>query len=882
MTRYLLLFTLLISLCCTLPAQSTAGTEFWLGYMENLNLAFNDAPAFSVVINAETPTSGQVEVPATGLTIPFTAPVGTTEVFLPNAIFYSEGSESIDNKGIRITTADPVRVQAFHYRLYFAESTNLLPTTELGASYLVTTILDEGGLQPSSLVIVATEDESEIRITPSALTLGLRPAGVPFTITLDEGENYQIKSAEDLAGTEVQSLSGHPIAVFGGAQQANIIDGFCPGGADSHVWDQSLPIEDWRDLYYFVPFSGQGGDRIRILAVEDNTRVFFDCEQVATLDAGTLFESFLMAPTIVSSTAPISLTQYTNNFSCEPSQLGDPNGLSYLPAGFRATNFRWYSSDRANPSADSGRHFDRHFVTIVGPVEATANVSLDGNSVSGFLPFSANPDWAYAQVQVDGGTHELSAAESVQVYSYGFGFADSYTHHLGYTEVVPEEFVCLDIEREGVLCVDSIQQFTYQSNLDLVSFSWSFGDGGVSNDPEPTHTYAAAGTYEVSLTATDANGLQVSATLELTVIECGGDCTNLPPLTIGGATEVCADTLIWYGASSTANLLSFSWSAAAQSSNASLFPVTFDTPGIETVSLTALDANDCVYTAQLEVIVSDCPQDCSGLFIEDLAFAGDFCVDSTFSITATYTSNIDAEVVWKILGANQFIEGPVITQDAFPEEGTYELLFLVEQLGSGCFVDTIFTITVEDCPPDCSEFEILDFFVEGTPCVDSMLLFTGIFSGEPDSLSWLNNSAFGSDEQVLTVAFLQAGLQIIDLEVFWPNGCSAATSMMLDIGLCLPPPDCKVMVPNVFSPNNDGVNDEFRVFFKDACTPTDFTLEVYNRWGSLVYQTNDPNASWDGRYRGSPHPQDVLIYWCSLGYSDGQVIEKKGDVTLIR
>ena len=1062
MTRTVTLLLIAGTFVATLRAQSTAGTEFWLGYMENLNIAFNDPPAFSIIINADGAAMGSIDVPGTGLSIPFSVGAGTTEVFLPTAIYYSEESEQIEDKGLRVTADAPIRVQAIHYRLYFAESTNLLPVGELGADYRVTAMLDEGGLQPSSLVIVATEDNTEIEITPAALTLGLRPANVPFTITLDEGQLYQIQSLGDLTGTRVRSLSGAPIAVFGGAQQANITDGFCPGGADSHVWDQTLPLDDWRDLYYFVPFLGQGGDRIRILAANDNTRVFFDCEQVATLDEGEFYEGFLDVPTVISSTEVVSLTQYNNGFSCEPSQIGDPNGLSYLPADFRGTNFRWFSSDRPNAAAQSGRHFDRHFITIVAPSDATAGVVLDGAAVNTFEAFTADPEWEYARVEVTGGNHQLVAAEAVQVYSYGFGFADAYTNHLGYTQSTPEEFACLDIEREGVLCVDSLQQFTYTSNLDLVSFDWNFGDGNSSTEPEPSHTYSQPGTYEVVLTATDANGLVLSASLEFTVEDCSdnpcspdnvmldidvdgngcvlflqtftalidfdpvlilwdfgdgttatgleqvqhfyemigtytvtvtmtndlgcvftenihvdiencdpcpddpiltlsteGDlcvgnpidfsssylavgiptfelqwafsdgqvaielnptvtfdtpgeysvdlfilnafgclyqgsltftidacdnpCADLPPIDIAGPLQVCIGEPYLYNPVTTAELVSYSWTTTGANGNDPTFLVTFQEEGFTDLQLQATDAQRCDYEANIVVEVIPCTDECDDLILEGVNVDGALCQDSTFTFTAVFQTIEPAIVSWIYFSPiQQEVFGAILTQDNFPEPGDYEISLQVVQPGTDCLVDTLLSITIEECTGDCSTFILEDLSISGDACVDSVLTLTPSFSTIPDNLVWtLPDQSIVSDNP-LEITFLELGPQTIGLQAFWNNGCSIDTSVELDIQDCIPPPDCELMLPNIFSPNSDGVNDNFRAFFADECTPTTFTLEVYNRWGGQVYQSNDPNESWDGRFLGKPHSSDVLIYWCQATFPGGEVVEKKGDITLIR
>lgn len=1061
MTRCLLLFSLMLCIHVGILAQSSAGTLFWLGYMENLTLAFNDAPAFSVIINADAPTSGSIDVPATGLSIPFSAPSGSTEIFLPAAVYYSEGSEQIDNKGLRITADAPVRVQAYHYRLFFSESSNVLPVTELGTEYLITSIVDEAGpAQPGSLVIVATQDNTEVEITPSTLTLGLRPAGVPFTVTLSTGQNYQIQALGELTGTRVRSLGGQPLAVFSGSQQADIIDGTCNGGADSHVWDQSLPLEDWRELYYFVPFSGQGGDRVKIVAAEDNTTLFFDCESVALLDRGDFFSTLVTEATVISSTAPVSVTQYTNNFSCEPSQAGDPNGLSYLPADFVGTSFRWLASNRMNNTM-SGFHFDQHYVTILGPAEATDNVILDGSLVSGFVPFTGNPAWEYTRVQVGPGAHELQAAEGVQAYSYGFGFADSYTNHLGYTAIIPQDYACLDIERSGILCVDSLQQFTFNSNLNLTDFSWDFGDATGSSLPEPTHTYTSAGTYEVVLTATDPAGTMVSASLMLTVVDCEEDPCNpanaqisplvtgigcalylqtfsysadftptsiswdfgdgsetvstaeadhfyaaagiytvtltlgnalgcefittqtvtiedcepcfdqgtvalsvdgelcpgevlqfsssyaaigVPPfevqwsfsdgqvfselnpevsfanpgeytvdfflfnslgclydgsliftiencgvdcnenVNIGGFAlpVICAGEMVNFTANSPATITEYFWSIEGQTFNTPSVTYLFEIPGPTEVLLSITTEDGCVYSDNVVLQVNDCTSDCSDLIIEDIVIGGSLCVDSTITLTGIYASDEPVDIFWVLLPTFETFQGDALTT-SFSEPGEYSFIFVLDQITTNCEAETTVTITIEECLPDCSTFQLEGFTVEGTLCRDSLLLLTPSFSTPPDSIVWQLPSGEMRNTLLLdNFSASVAGPYPIALEAYWDNGCQVDTVLTLNVEDCLPPPVCEVMIPNIFSPNEDGVNDRFRLFYADECLPTDFELFVYNRWGSEVYRSQDPTASWDGRFKGQPHPQEVLVYWCRFQLPDGSVEERKGDVTLIR
>lgn len=65
------------------------------------------------------------------------------------------------------------------------------------------------------------------------------------------------------------------------------------------------------------------------------------------------------------------------------------------------------------------------------------------------------------------------------------------------------------------------------------------------------------------------------------------------------------------------------------------------------------------------------------------------------------------------------------------------------------------------------------------------------------------------------------------------------------------------MVPNVFTPNGDGMNDEFRVAYRSI---REFHCWIYNRWGHLVYSWDDPAKGWDGTINGRPAPEGAYYY----------------------
>jgi gliding motility-associated-like protein len=86
-------------------------------------------------------------------------------------------------------------------------------------------------------------------------------------------------------------------------------------------------------------------------------------------------------------------------------------------------------------------------------------------------------------------------------------------------------------------------------------------------------------------------------------------------------------------------------------------------------------------------------------------------------------------------------------------------------------------------------------------------------------------------------------------------------------------------VPNAFSPNGDGRNDILEV---RAFGVSRFNFRIFNRWGQLVFESNDPNTGWDGRFRGALQPMDAYAYTISITFSDGTGASRSGNITLLR
>lgn len=118
------------------------------------------------------------------------------------------------------------------------------------------------------------------------------------------------------------------------------------------------------------------------------------------------------------------------------------------------------------------------------------------------------------------------------------------------------------------------------------------------------------------------------------------------------------------------------------------------------------------------------------------------------------------------------------------------------------------------------------------------------------------------------------------VEVTDKNGCSKRDSVKVTLENCK---DCKIYIPTAFTPNNDGTNDIFKALQNcNNISGLNFTMRIYNRWGQLIFKSNDINKGWDGTYKNRLLPNGVYIYSFNYSYKPNESIIKKGQIVLIK
>jgi hypothetical protein len=558
-----ILLGILILFCCLFYSHhsnaqlSTVGKEFWVGFMDN-NRILPDAPDQAViVISANEDAIGVIEY--RGRAIPFNLSQGqqfTHIIPSTDLDMHHRSSGVIENKGIYISSNGKIAVYAFNERFRSADGTVVLPLGALGRDYLITSHYEFLTVQvpfdanindESELLVIATEDDTEIEITSSVNAYSGKAAGVPFSITLNRGQSYQLKAKADLTGSRIRVIGEDAenckkIAVFGGNKWTTVGD--C-GGAPDNLFQQTYPTSSWGTSFVHVALSGRtSSELVKILASEDNTSVTIGGQNRGVINAGEYLsiDFGTNESAKIETSKPASVTVFAKSQECnQPGDAnylnGDPFMISYSPSEQLLKEIRFNALSLPSIVA--------HYLNLVVKAGTENLTFLDGENLgSRFSPVPGDASFSYARISIPQGVHQLVNSKGFTAYVYGFGFIESYGFAVGAAldnlnfetessyefEVVGDNVACLN--QEGLWNIES-------ENPNYTYFEWDFGDGSdIKEGKEVTHTYFEPGNYEIIVKASISPNSceeQEEITVEVEVLEISVDAE------IEGVFSVCPD-----------------------------------------------------------------------------------------------------------------------------------------------------------------------------------------------------------------------------------------------------------------------------------------------------------------------------------------------------
>ncbi len=200
---------------------------------------------------------------------------------------------------------------------------------------------------------------------------------------------------------------------------------------------------------------------------------------------------------------------------------------------------------------------------------------------------------------------------------------------------------------------------------------------------------------------------------------------------------------------------------------------------------------------------------------------------------------------------------------------------------------TTYTVSARTCLGASVQTEVT-VFVSEAPDLFVPIQFTEIVKGDSVQLeAWiddpnatlvwtLNGEEICRGCNILTVSPEQTKVYRVTVE--GELGCSVANEITVRVD-----DSCKLSnweIPNIISPNGDGHNDYFEIKYEQVTSIK--LLRIYNRWGELVYETNDVNKPWDGSYKGVRLNPGVYIYYIEGVCLDEEDFVKTGNVTVLR
>ena len=191
------------------------------------------------------------------------------------------------------------------------------------------------------------------------------------------------------------------------------------------------------------------------------------------------------------------------------------------------------------------------------------------------------------------------------------------------------------------------------------------------------------------------------------------------------------------------------------------------------------------------------------------------------------------------------------------------------------------------------------FYIQGVPPLhfevdpvfeieagDSVLISIAGDTSVPGVLYQWNPSLYLScDNCYQLYAFPDSGT-LLTVEIMDTNGCQYLLEVFIDVRQdTIEEISDQLYVPNVFSPNGDGINDSWKMYSRLANTQV-MELTIFDRWGTLILVKEDFDLAtwqgWDGMFKGEMYNPGVFAYRAHLILGDGQKVFVKGDITLIR
>jgi len=903
------------------PADSSnRGTRFWVGYghHEFFESGSNDQDMV-LYLSAQEATDVTVKVNGTSWIKHYHINANTTlstdkipKDGLEDARLLTEG---ISGRGISIESEKPIVAYAHIYGHESSGATMLLPVGTYGYEYYALGYNQVYGMYDYSWAyVVADQPNTVVEITPSVPTATGHAANVPFTVTLNKGEIYQVLAAKinsstgyDITGTRFRAVQNslgkcYPIGVFTGSSRTSIsCDPSGSGGNGDNIIQQAFPSQAWGKRYLTAPTSTDGDPKTlmanvyRVMVKDAATVVKIDGQRLAGLNKGRFYQFVTDEPAFIEADQPIMVAQYMSSWDrcLNTGGYGDPEMIYLSPMEQGIKKLGFYRNTEEG--------IQTNYLTLIIPTKGLTSLKIDNSSLV---------DYTYAHPSLSGysvvvkrwdATQAETYVESDSAFTaitYGLGSNESYGYNAGTlvrnlntrTSISNTNSAANTVSE--YTCVNTPFRFTFISTQRPASLQWNISKVSnitpsadvIQNNPTPVDSFIAnnkkyyrfvidqdysfskAGAYYVPVIMQDPSFEGCDNKLE----------TYLPVNVIGAPTAdfttafngCVSDPVQFTGSGSTVNGVAigkWKWNFGNSAIDSVQSPVhLFTSGGTYQVELTIIGNDGCVgdTTKDLEV-----KGPAEALLVTD-SFTVCLGSDVTFEVQSPATG-VDYAWYDAPTGGTQITTGSTLSVTKVTAGAKYYL----EATKDGCTapkrtaaeVVVLPVLTAPVVKLDSTGVNALKFTWDVVPNATGYEVST-------DGLTWSTPSS-GSKGLSHTISGLQP-VQEVKLYVR-ALGCEPTAAGPVSGTTLLD----GIYIPNAFTPNGDAVNDQLKVY---GSIIKDIHLMIFSQWGEKLFETDDQNRGWDGTHKGKQQPSGVYMYVCRMVLIDGSTVEKKGIINLIR
>ncbi len=920
---------------------SSEGTDFYVSFL----LRGTTSPNCDVTISSAINTTITISNPAKGLlqNIPVIGGVPYT-INVQKIYCTPDANNTVGNDALHITSPTPITVYAMNYISAIADGALVYPREACGSEYFTSSYDAITTGVPSKFVAIAFEDNTTLRITPKVNTRGGRTAGIAYTITLNKGQTYMEMAAGllDLTGTHIIETSGKKFALFSGTECVNIPNTMCP--YCDVLMEQMLPVTALGRRYLLAPLSTESVTpkyTYRIIGTVNNTKIRTNGILSNTIQRGEIVTVFNQVGAIsIESTEPIMVIQYLQGSSCVV--VGDPamvvipsleqfiDRVSYATATY--TQFKnHYSYILINTSSIGLLKINGTVVPATDftsfasmPQYSYANIRLpDGNHLvecsKGFLmiAYGYGKDISYAYI---GGssfknlTHNITVSQplcgslnftmnndgdtgliTTSFWDFGDGTSDTgknvqktYAQHGTYTisniitspirpdpDTVKQTIRTLPYPNVGLVTNDTLQCLTtnffilddtsvFLNGSTKKKLQWNFSNStnAVIDSVKVQRGFSDTGVYTVKLTATSSDNCAESKTQKLYVRPAANIKVDY------------ADTLLClknnrFSITNTSNvnggsIVKTKW-VFSDGDTSSLFaplPKHFDTAGTYKATIIVTSDKGCVDSQSRKLYVLPNPA-------PDFT-ATDICLGDTAHFINSTKDTAGKVARWLWLLANGDSDSTQNLRYYFTDTG-YQSVALAVYTNLGCSDTTVKTNALRVKPTPKASFVIV-------PKDSSGFYYTLLFTNTStfgQTYFWdFGNNETGTEESP-TRTYTKTDFYPVSLTAYNAEGCENRLDTLFKLVLPF-----EIHIPNAFTPNSrDTLNSVFKI--AGITGVKQFEMQIFDRWGSLLFETTAIENGWDGTYKNIDVPDGVYLYVVNI-IAENKVQNYRGTLHLLR